>query len=405
MNDDEVPTSNVDEESAEGALPPAAVAVTLDVDDHRVDDRVLLWGLSGRDARLVRDLLGRDGVANLLCPTPAAFWSELAAGAGAAVVASEALTVASATHLTRLLAAQPVWSDLPLVVLTSDDAPPSVLLDRLVRASNVTLLVRAAPLATLRSVLRGALRARRRQYQARDLLARAADADRREDELLVLLGQELRAPLAAIREAASRLEHLDGEAGTARMRDVVHRQSERLLRTIDDLLEVARLAAHRAPPAHDPVVVAPPPPTLAASPSTPPCATADAPRGRVVLVEDNDDIRACMVELLAAWGFAVEDAADGRAGLDLLHDDPPPVAIVDVGLPKLDGYDLARRVRARHGPHRVRLIAMTGYGQAQDRERAFQAGFDEHLVKPVDPDALAALLAGPCEGSRSAVVA
>ncbi len=122
-------------------------------------------------------------------------------------------------------------------------------------------------------------------------------------------------------------------------------------------------------------------------------AGADAERARrLVVVEDNPDIRECMAELLGAWGYEVAQAADGSQGLELILADPPRVAIVDVGLPKLDGYDLARRVRASLGPRRVRLIAMTGYGQPQDRERALEAGFDEHLVKPVSPDALARVI-------------
>lgn len=144
-----------------------------------------------------------------------------------------------------------------------------------------------------------------------------------------------------------------------------------------------------------------PQPAARQEPALPaPSPAGGAARARVVIVEDNPDIRECMAELLAAWGFDVAQAGDGRAGLDLIVGDPPAVAIVDVGLPKLDGYEVARAVRAHLPPGRVRLIAMTGYGQPQDRQRALQAGFDEHLVKPVNPDALSRLL-GHAAGSTA----
>ncbi|MCO5169039.1 MAG: response regulator [Planctomycetes bacterium] len=326
------------------------------------DDRILVWAPPGSEAPVDRAAL--DLPCRLL-PTAADLLVELASGAGAVVVPGEALNAASVALLSRALAGQPAWSDLPLIVLAAPEALGAAPLERLALTANVTLLERPVPTATLQSVLRAALRARRRQYDARD--RRAA------------LGSTL-APLAAIRNAAALLEKdLCGTGPAARLREVITRQSERLILVVEELMGPGGAAA-RLPAL--PLYVAPAPPAAGDD---------EAPRGRLVLVEDNDDIRACMGELLTAWGFAVDPAADGQAGLDLLLVDPPPVAIVDVGLPKLDGYDIARRVRARHG-RRVRLIAVTGYGQAQDRERALQAGFDEHLVKPVDPDTLAELL-------------
>lgn len=103
---------------------------------------------------------------------------------------------------------------------------------------------------------------------------------------------------------------------------------------------------------------------------------------RLAIVEDNAELRETLSALFAAHGYLVEQASDGPEGLDLLLDDPPPVALLDIGLPLLDGFALARAVRARWPRERVRLLALTGYGQRLDRARELEAGFDEHLVKP-----------------------
>jgi signal transduction histidine kinase len=113
---------------------------------------------------------------------------------------------------------------------------------------------------------------------------------------------------------------------------------------------------------------------------------------KIVLVEDNEDIRDSMRELLMSVGHVVDTAADGAAGAELILRAVPDVALVDLGLPMLDGYQVAQRVRAQLGPERVRLIAMTGYGQDADRRRTKEAGFDAHLVKPAEMDALMKLL-------------
>jgi two-component system, sensor histidine kinase len=90
---------------------------------------------------------------------------------------------------------------------------------------------------------------------------------------------------------------------------------------------------------------------------------------------------------LTLEGHEVHAAADGPRGLEALQEHRPDVALIDVGLPGLDGYEVARRARAIVGPS-IRLIALTGYGTPDDRARALAAGFDTHLVKPVHPEAL-----------------
>jgi signal transduction histidine kinase len=114
---------------------------------------------------------------------------------------------------------------------------------------------------------------------------------------------------------------------------------------------------------------------------------------RVALVEDHADARAGLRALLELWGHQVEEAEDGERGLALLRTWSADVALIDLGLPGLDGYAVARAARADAGARRILLVALTGYGQPDDRRRAEAAGFDVHLVKPVDPDALQRLLA------------
>jgi len=126
-------------------------------------------------------------------------------------------------------------------------------------------------------------------------------------------------------------------------------------------------------------------------PSPSPSQTIERPR-RVVLVDDSDDLRELFEELLRTAGHGVSTGADGPAGVDAIMKARPDVAFVDVGLPGFDGYEVARRVRAALGDAVV-LVAMTGYGQNEDRARSMDAGFDRHLTKPVDIGALERLVA------------
>src|SRR5262245_48957672 len=104
---------------------------------------------------------------------------------------------------------------------------------------------------------------------------------------------------------------------------------------------------------------------------------------RVLVIEDHPDGRATLRTLLELLGYQVEVAEDGPGGVAraLLH--PPDIALVDIGLPQLDGYQVAEQLRAALGP-RIYLVAQTGYGRPEDRQRALAAGFDVHLVKPLD---------------------
>jgi CheY-like chemotaxis protein len=113
---------------------------------------------------------------------------------------------------------------------------------------------------------------------------------------------------------------------------------------------------------------------------------------KVVLVEDNRDSRQLLGRLLACGGHIVEEAGDGPCGVDVIRRSRPDLAFIDIGLPGFDGYQVAAQVRADPECRHVRLVAMTGYGQPEDRRRALTAGFDAHVVKPVRADELARIL-------------
>jgi CheY-like chemotaxis protein len=131
-----------------------------------------------------------------------------------------------------------------------------------------------------------------------------------------------------------------------------------------------------------------------------PAATADnddaAPHDdshlRILVVEDNRDGRESLRDLLEIWGHEVELAENGPDGVKQALGSQFDVALIDIGLPGLDGNEVAQRIRAALDGDRMALVAMTGYGQPEDRRRALQAGFDAYLVKPVDPNELARTL-------------
>jgi CheY-like chemotaxis protein len=113
---------------------------------------------------------------------------------------------------------------------------------------------------------------------------------------------------------------------------------------------------------------------------------------RILIVEDSRDSRDMLRYLLERAGHEVHEAGDGPSGVDAILKVRPDIALVDVGLPGLDGYEVARRVRASEGGRTVRLVALTGYGLPEDHRRSHEAGFDTHLVKPVDAARLAAVI-------------
>jgi len=136
-------------------------------------------------------------------------------------------------------------------------------------------------------------------------------------------------------------------------------------------------------------------PRAVQAPRPPAVAQASQPsRRRVVVVEDRDDVREMLRELLEELGHEVEEAADGLAGAAKVLEVRPDVALVDVGLPGIDGYELARRVRAAQEGGSLYLVALTGYGGSEVRAKALEAGFDLHLVKPLNVSDLPQVLDG-----------
>ena len=112
---------------------------------------------------------------------------------------------------------------------------------------------------------------------------------------------------------------------------------------------------------------------------------------RILVVDDIPDAAESLALLLRVEGHEVRTAHDGPNALEVVGAFRPEVALLDIGLPRMDGYELARRLRGVPGLEATLLVALTGYGQEEDRRKSMEAGFDGHLVKPADPAALRAL--------------
>jgi two-component system, sensor histidine kinase len=508
-----------------------------------MENRVLILAPTGRDAILASQILGDMGMFCQACADEADLCREIGEGAAVAILAEEALHPWTVNSLLGALGRQGPWSDLPLIVFTRGERSSETILEALGPLGNATILERPVRVSTLVSAVKAGMRARRRQYEVRDLLIRQIEADRRKDEFLAMLGHELRNPLAAIRNALWLLDETGsgGEIET-RQRSVIDRQTHHLVRMVDDLLDVSRvtrgkislqhqavilgdlvrrclleLGMGRLAEAHeltldlrtetvcvegDPVrleqvvcnlihnavkytprggsvsvsveeedgqavirvsdtglgitadmlgkifepftqvessrkrsegglglglplvrslvelhggtveassagrgrgsefvVRLPLHPLGAAAAAAAPMekpseirSIEEPARLRILVVEDNHDGRESLRDLLELWGHEVETAANGPDGVEAALNSLPDVALIDIGLPGLDGNEVAQRIRAALDGDAMVLVAMTGYGQPEDRRRALQAGFDAYLVKPVDPEELARTL-------------
>jgi two-component system, chemotaxis family, CheB/CheR fusion protein len=123
---------------------------------------------------------------------------------------------------------------------------------------------------------------------------------------------------------------------------------------------------------------------------------------RILIIEDNADVRSMLKTLLEFAGHRVEIAGDGLKGVEMIGLQHPDVALVDIGLPGLNGYELARKIRADKDCRDVFLVALTGYSQPSDRQRALSSGFHAHLAKPLDLEQLRQILAVVRESNRAA---
>jgi len=121
-------------------------------------------------------------------------------------------------------------------------------------------------------------------------------------------------------------------------------------------------------------------------------AQAGGPGRSVLVVDDNVDAAESLCDVVAFLGHHVEAVYDGRAALDRVRERHPDVVLCDIGLPGMDGYEVARTIRADSTLDGIRLVAVSGYAQPEDRVRASSAGFDAHVAKPADPSIIERLI-------------
>jgi signal transduction histidine kinase/AmiR/NasT family two-component response regulator len=219
---------------------------------NALEERILVLAPTGRDGLLAGQTLGRAGLEAEVFDAPGPLATALEQGAGAVLLAEEALSPDALDLLAGVLERQPAWSDLPLVVFAApmDRQASSARLDWMsTRLGNVTLIERPVRVATLVTALRAALRARHRQYAARATMQALETreeelklAGERKDEFLAMLAHELRNPMAALSMALELLQLSDGDpVRTARHQGIARRQLGHLVRLVDDLLDVSRI--------------------------------------------------------------------------------------------------------------------------------------------------------------------
>ena len=130
------------------------------------------------------------------------------------------------------------------------------------------------------------------------------------------------------------------------------------------------------------------------SPSGPAASVSEAAKTRILLIEDNVDLARSMSKLLQLLGHETVTTHDGEAGIQAARTFRPELILLDIGLPGMDGYEVIRQLRQDATTSDMRVIAITGYGQAEDRVRALAAGFNDHVAKPVDQNTLISLVHG-----------
>src|ERR1700687_4747919 len=194
--------------------------------DHerdRSEERILVLAPTGRDAAIACQVLGGAGLTCAACAGGGELWRDIEAGAGRGVLGEEDLSGWLVQGLLDLLGRQEPWSDLPLILIIDGGDASEKALATMSPHSNATILERPVRIYNLVSAVQSSLRARRRQYEVRDLMRSQADTDRRKDEFLAMLGHEIRNPLAAIRNALFILDRVSSpaDAPSARQRQVI----------------------------------------------------------------------------------------------------------------------------------------------------------------------------------------
>jgi len=211
-----------------------------------------------------------------------------------------------------------------------------------------------------------------------------ADADRRKDEFLAMLGHELRNPLAAVAGSVELLLVSDlGPADHERVRNVLQRQVRQLSRLAEELLDVTRNLRSKPSNAAHPVATG----AIQEKP-----VPKNPRRRRILLVDDNLDATETLAKLLQFIGQEVRIANDGATALQLAQSFQPELILLDIGLPEVSGFEVARCLRQLPEMKKVLLVALTGLGQEDDCSRFPEAGFNQHLVKPVTLRTIEALL-------------
>jgi CheY-like chemotaxis protein len=196
-------------------------------------------------------------------------------------------------------------------------------------------------------------------------------------ELLASLGHELRNPLAAICSSMRVIRRLSGpDAPSATAQDVLERQVTHLVELVDSFLDADHVPCHGSE-----LVAIPPVATQAQSVTL-----------RILIVDDNEDAADMLATVLELGGHEVHAVHDGAAAVDAAASLDPDVVLLDIGLPTLNGYEVAQRIRAHEGDRHAVIIALTGWGQDADKRRAAESGCDAHWVKPVDEQKLERLL-------------
>jgi signal transduction histidine kinase len=209
-------------------------------DEHN-DQRVLILAPVGKDAAIAREVLAGHGLPGVVCTDLAALCQEWDRGAGVLLIAEEAVLPDRLDCLSARIGEQPAWSDIPILVFLRGMATRQSI-DRLRELRNVTLFERPIRIPALVSTVNTALRARRRQYEVRDLMMELREANRAKDDFLAIVSHELRTPLDVI-QGLSRVLAL-GHAAPGRLAaaaETIGRNVNVVTRLVDDLLDVARL--------------------------------------------------------------------------------------------------------------------------------------------------------------------
>lgn len=505
--------------------------------NHNDSERVLLLTPHGRDSEVACRILQGAGMECRVCADVPELCAEIAAGAGAVLLAAEALPRRAAKQLLDALDRQPSWSELPILLFAMPGPERIVPIFGELRDRHFTVLDRPIGVKALVTMVRGALRWRRRQYQVRGLMEALENRIHERDKFLAILGHELRNPLGAILLASQLIDPNDA-ASAADHASLIERQSRHLTRLVDDLLDLSRVTAGKivlqkesidfntvvtqalstlgdmvrankhtvtralssealhvygdptrleqivsnlltnaikyTPPGGEITVTTARESdsivfhvrdnglgiekerveqifglftqadhtigraqggmgiglslvrnlvelhkgTVAATseglgkgseftvtlPATDAEIAISAPEsGRdaeatpapltrtIVVVEDNADVRTLLQLKLKRLGHEVEAIGDGETAINRIALVRPDLALVDIGLPGVDGYTVARSVRQSIGDA-VFLVALSGFGQPEDKRRALEAGFNEHLTKPADVSDIEQLL-------------